>query len=373
MADRGVRNLSNLAATASSARVLNLIRIAEKHEQDPSYRERPLFHNRVLNQSLIIKHRLRRNDIDLFAKVRTSATKILVPIDRHDLGRGGQYIFVGQKHYAEMLQEYFGDDLTARSEDYAVLEAIDQLPTLDPFILREHLASKGIKPSGVYFDLSEAELNDMMGFVKQDISPLIDITFGDLGDNQSYADVLVNKILASERENQLEPLRNTLHLDDQQYAQGVFCWKGFLYYKWLIQRLRQRSMTVATEIVEARLMGPCDTERRTEVKALQKKLSEDGVSVFFAIHQSLTVYDNAFKALTQARNPVAFRDFLLSSPGLFFELGERMAAVQHMASYWRFRFPKEGRQMVDAEELYEILIDFDAGLPSLDYSAPVAA
>lgn len=64
---------------------------------------------------------------------------------------------------------------------------------------------------------------------------------------------------------------------------------------------------------------------------------------------------------------MAFRDFLLSSPQRFFELGENLAAVQHIVSFWRYRVPEGSRVLLDPYEFHGMLLDFDSGLP------PVAA
>ena len=66
--------------------------------------------------------------------------------------------------------------------------------------------------------------------------------------------------------------------------------------------------------------------------------------------------------LTQAGNPMAFRDFLLKSPEMFITLGERTGMVSHIASFWRYRFPKGRPLKVELDELFDILQDFHQGL-----------
>lgn len=74
MTDRAVRNLDHLRRSASTARVLNLLRVWELHGDSrddggvrtQEWAERPMFRSQALNRSLIIKHRLRRNEFDLF-------------------------------------------------------------------------------------------------------------------------------------------------------------------------------------------------------------------------------------------------------------------------------------------------------------------
>ena len=79
MTDSTFRNLDNLRASASTARVLNLLRVSHEHGRTDGWRAAPLFQNPTLNRSLIIKHRLRRNEIDEFRVRRYVATKIILP------------------------------------------------------------------------------------------------------------------------------------------------------------------------------------------------------------------------------------------------------------------------------------------------------
>ncbi len=49
---------------------------------------RPFFMHPALNRAIIVKHHLRRNELEAFDQTRTSATKVLMPID-HDHLRAG--------------------------------------------------------------------------------------------------------------------------------------------------------------------------------------------------------------------------------------------------------------------------------------------
>ncbi len=48
---------------------------------------------------------------------------------------------------------------------------------------------------------------------------------------------------------------------------------------------------------------------------------------------------HSFRDLVANQTPKTFRDFLLSAPYMFLELGEKMGAISHIVSFWRYRFP----------------------------------
>jgi hypothetical protein len=76
----------------------------------------------------------------------------------------------------------------------------------------------------------------------------------------------------------------------------------------------------------------------------------------------LKIYDDAYADLTRNGHPQAFREFLLKAPLLFNELGERLGAIQHIISFWKFRFPQGARTRIEGEELSDILLDFEFSL-----------
>jgi hypothetical protein len=79
------------------------------------------------------------------------------------------------------------------------------------------------------------------------------------------------------------------------------------------------------------------------------------------ISKVLNIYDDSFAGLVASQSPKTFRDFLLSAPYMFLELGEKMGAISHIASFWRYRFPKDRPSPADAEELITIFQDFTSG------------
>lgn len=50
------------------------------------------------------------------------------------------------------------------------------------------------------------------------------------------------------------------------------------------------------------------------------------------------------------------------SPGLYLDLGERLGALEHITSVWRYRFPQGKRATITSDELSEIFADFENGV-----------
>lgn len=359
MSDRAVRNLEHLRRTASTARVLNLLKVAHEHGETADWAERPIFQCPGLNAALIIKHRLRRNELDLFPGRRQIVTKVVIPIDSADLKTGGRYLFVDQLGFERALQEAFG--LGRDHPDLTTLRLIDQLPSLDPFLLREQLRRGGLDPAPCYFALSEADLEKMQAFVQHEIEPLVSLSLG--GDLAALSSIerLAAKILSNTPGDRMEMLGQTLRLAPEQYQEGVFCWKGFLYYKWSLSAMTADVGRVAEALAQVKPAGPSDPAAREYIERGRHVLRSHILKTCVEISRTLKVYDEAYAGLTREGNPLAFRDFLLEAPALFTRLGDQLGAVQHIVSFWNFRFGPTSPP-VGVDELIDIFMDFETGL-----------
>jgi hypothetical protein len=365
--DRTVRNLAHLEESASTARVLNLLRVYRRQRNNPAYSENPLFQSPTLNRAIILKHRLRRNERDLFFDARKTATKIIIPIDGAELKLGGRFVFVNQINYDNMMGDFLGDIWSTNRADHDLLAIIDSLPSLDPFLLREQLRRHGRDPARCYFEISDADMSRMFGFVEREVQKLINLCYEDgqapvkTEAEERRGSRLVQKILSATVDNETEPLRLTLRLEKREYQEGVFCWKGFLYYKWTLSEALPDVTRVADAISSVRPRGGSDTETLAHIDKTRTSLRGSILGALEAARKSLRFYDAAFDGLISGR-PQAFREFLLSAPAMFCDLGERLGAVNHIVSFWNFRFPQGKLPTVTGPELIDILVDFEESL-----------
>jgi hypothetical protein len=362
--DRSYRSLSGLERTASTSRVLNLAAVATQNAGDPEYEASPFFKAASLNGAVIIKHRLRADEQYIFEQAKRISTKVIIPFERTDLSLGGRSLFVGQRGWQDLLYQLRGtaDD---EARDLALLEALDELPSLDPFLLREHLRRRDFKIANCYYAISPADLERMQRFVSGEISKLVELAYGRQG-NAANISKLVSLLLSGQDDTRLEPLRLTLGLEGENFREGIFSWKGFLYYKWVLNSLWPELRGVISELSEIKVVGPRDFEMLNQVKDVGGRVNQAILGQVRKVRNTLQVYDDAFGELTQAGNPMAFRDFLLKSPDMFLSLGERTGMVSHIASFWRYRFPKGRPLRVELDELFDILQDFHQGLGEED-------
>jgi hypothetical protein len=367
----GRRDLSLIRASGSTARVLNLAYAYERFGETKDYRSRPLFKHKRLNRALIIKHVLRPYERDLFARPVTSATKVILPYAASELSLGGVSFLVNEMRFEKLLREAVGgyDTEEEFQSDAELLRVLASLPSFDPFLMRERMRHMGIDPARAYFDLAEADVARMRAFVGKEISQLVSLAFATGGrDSGDLSYRLAEKLMTDETAKALDPLRQVLRLSDDDYAEGVYAWRGFLYYKWMMADLKAQLDTFRPRFAGLRVVQ-ASAEERLELAEARKDILERMKEAVRRVDQSLLEYANAFAALSSGQ-PGIFRAFLLKAPSLFIPIGEAVGVVKHILSFWSFRFPGQAVPIMQGDEAREVLHDFETTLNGVEFLQP---
>jgi hypothetical protein len=357
--DRSVRSLC-LLGTASTSRVLNLVAIGKAHGGKAEYSDHPLFQSPVLNRSIVLKHRVRSDETYLFPGAKAVATKVIVPFEVADLRMGGRSFMVDQRGFRDAVAAIGNYGETSADRDLEVLRLINAIPSLDPFLLREHLRAQKVEVGECYFDISPADRLKMYEFTADAIQRLIALAAGADGSGHEESTAkLVSALLSNEVNERLEPLRLTLMMEGKDFHEGIFSWRGFLYYKWSMSNFWPEVASVLKELRSVSLTGKSANEYASWTTSSKKRIIEAVRDAGIEVGNTLKIYDNAYASLVERQEPKAFRDFLLGAPHMFLKLGDKLGAMSHLTSFWRYRFPPQRSLRVDAEELVAIFQDFE--------------
>ena len=120
----------------------------------------------------------------------------------------------------------------------------------------------------------------------------------------------------------------------------MFSWRGFLYYKWSMGKFWPDVVSVLREINKVQPLGAVTPTQLGDLAAQRRTIIEMVRDNGNHVNRVLAVYDTSFRDLVEKQTPRTFRDFLMSAPHLFLELGEKLGAISHIVSFWRYRFPK---------------------------------
>ncbi len=355
----GVRNLSTIVATSSSARVLNLHALYIEQPEDPDYRGAPMFAHPLLNRAIIVKHNVAPGEEDRLAPRRFNATKVIFPLDPSDLNLGGQFLFVDQHDFVGVLSRHLEYGDLPLDRDVAVLRVFDRLPTLDPFLVREALAKEDIEVDRCYFRFSQPDKAHMLGFVEGEMGSLIKLCFGELRAGDQRTKRLSRLLLADYDAPDLAPLQSTLQMDDRDFSEAMFSWKAVLYYRWRIHTLTTPLKSTLRSI--SRLGAKRSSEDTQRFTLSAKSLLENSIAAAWrGIAETLQLYDQAYSALIEKQDPASFRQFLAQGSGLFLDLGERIGRLEQVIGFWAYRLSQH--DTMSAEEVVDALRDLLQGM-----------
>src|SRR5262249_21597355 len=152
-----------------------------------------------------------------------------------------------------------------------------------------------------------------------------------------------------------------------------FCWRGFLYYKWVLDDLNAPIARVISDIETTQPRGPKDPEATAYIPGARARILAAIEQTRSGVTSMLGVYDKTYAALTEEGKPSALREFLLAAPEMFTRLGEQLGALQHIDSFWRYRFNGPAGRLIGPTELMDVLLDFEDSLAFTRSEAAVAA
>jgi hypothetical protein len=354
MANDGVVRLLSAMAGSSTSRMLNLHQIAKNNAGRAEFQTKPLFLSPIINSSFILKQRIRLDEARLFSAPRAISTKIIIPFDKNDLKAGGYSIFVDEIGFVEKLRSagHFKSDMLER--DLAVIKRVHALPSLDPFLLSEDLQQHNFEIAPCYFPVSELDRRHLQEFAERELSRLVLLAGGERGSTR-----FVDAMLSNQASQKLEPLRENLGLSEGAFREGVFSWRGFLYYKWMMLDFWPDVMKVMRDLNAFEPSGYHTREQKASLRDDSRNIIRAVRDNGEVVTQSLAIYDHAFSSLVASQSPKVFRDFLLSAPQMFLEMGKNLGAVSHIVELWNQRFSTPaGRAAADWDVLSTIFKDF---------------
>ena len=239
------------------------------------------------------------------------------------------------------------------------MRLIDKLPSLDPFLLRERLRSNNIDADASYFEISSADQQRMHGYASKELSRLTRLVADSPGSSVDASTAkMVTALLSNEVNEKLEPMRATLGLNHAEFCEGVFSWRGFIYYKWTMSDFCPDLVNSLREIRELAPVGKMKSDQRAYFAESKATIIRGTKLNIDRVGNIIGIYDDAYGSLIERQNPTLFRDFLVVAPSLFSEIGEKMGALYHMSSFWKHRFPDGSSKRAEVDELIAIFDDF---------------
>lgn len=286
------------------------------------------------------------------------ATKLVFPYSEaevysRDLQVTGPSIYVGENQYRETLEKHYFENqsIEAMAHDFAVLEVLDDLPSLDPFLIRDKFQSAGLEIDEHYLQIPLAEWSGIRSSIMDRFRPLARIAF--IGETVSADDleqathVLVEKMWEAIDLDSLLPLTKALRVDPEKAGSLYYAWKGIVHYDFKITGL-MRDVAILREALRKLAQTPSARVRDGDVWA-NWHLPRVRIDKFATdLSDIMTQYHDAYDGFfLRGDDPVAFQRFFAIAEDLFYFPGSAIAVLDSCVEQYRvFRRYEEENPIV---------------------------
>jgi hypothetical protein len=329
---------------SGSARIFNCLGITQAILAEPQngVTSRLFFENRPLNFTVFIKDlnpNYRRDDEN--SDEKPIGTKLYIPFDMNNIYAGGKSIFASERGFRNAVAELIGTgghvqpDAIAR--DLRLIEMLDSMPALDPFLVRDMMLSNGMGMDDRYFHIAEAEWSRIKDHIRQRIRPMVSLALPDgVMHSEERMSEMVDTIWRATDMRKLEPLIRAFLLPVERTSEIFYAWKGIAFFEYHYMQLSESAIQFARWLQEDAV--PSHSVKQEEQQGLD--MLRDAVRAKLKGHWSratsiLKEYNYSYEKLFKQRgSAVDFMNFMASAPEHFWFLGDAIIRLQHAIETW---------------------------------------
>jgi len=325
---------------AGASRVFNCLRITQELIESPDEGGAVdlFFRARSLNDMIVIKEPNLEREAGASGRALPVRTKLFLPFDIHDPYDGGSYVFTDDPLFEQALRDRSGGDGVspqAMQLDLLKVKLLEQLPSLDPFLLKDMFAQARVMVNPAYFRLAEDEWQNIKSYIGEKFALMC--RFADAGRSDPAAiDRLVQRIWGARDLEPLFPLLNALGLPVDRAPELFYAWKGVSYFDYEFSSKVEtlRAFTVWVQATQPR--GPANRVDREAIEEDRRHLRERLRRTVGETQGILTAYHDSFDTLFHHRKTARdFVEFMINSKRHFWTLGADLNGVLHALAVWR--------------------------------------
>ncbi len=321
-----------------------------------------LFRHPELHRIIFIKQAI-RDDNYMPGRVNRVGTKLYFAFNESNAFEGGKSIFTGDSNFDNALAFQAGFDRKRGVEDYIhdrdIIQIFDQLPSLDPFLLKDRLLAEGISPHQAYFEISQEEWSRIREHVMDRFRPIVEFAYGGLDASRAQARLrqLIEKLWDAKDMDSLGPIIQAMELDRSEAPAALHAWKGVIYYDYRLKSLEAQIRRFAGWLGNgAEPIDLIPSSNRRVVLDVRDATRTVLRERWRKVRARLDEYNTAYRALfIDKQSPGPFIAFLGSASDVFAELGDSLSRLDHAEEVWRSVTDRYGSQRLKFEPLHQVL------------------
>lgn len=322
-----------------------------------------LFESRALNFAVFVKEPARSGQPGMFAPApnKTLRTRFYFPYNRERPHEGGVSIDSQNPKLDEALQEIAGVDKKNRPQAYEhdkkILKIIAELPSLDPFLLKDRFRQANIEVRPEYLYIQPEEWDAIRAFVHNQFRVVAHVIFpADSGHMDERAEQLTSQLWDLRDLSHLESLTKVFGLDAGRTEEIFYSWKGVIYYDYAYERLQPQIKALFEWFDQG--STPKDFVKppvEKELGRIRTEIKNHILSARAETEKHLSAYHKAFDLFFKERKTAGdFVGFLQSAPRNFYSLGESISKLSHSIVIWELGTQNFRGRLLPSESLMEL-------------------
>jgi hypothetical protein len=324
---------------AGSSRVFNCNDVARKLERREGEPNPYLFKTPAMHHLVLVKEALRYGDPP-HPKGVAIGSKIYVPYNHDEIYDGGRSIFFHSPNLLQVFHEQFGVDHSAASSaaldhDMKIFRILDELPSLDGFLMRDALELEGVDANEAYFDVSPEERTAIQEFIRGKMEPLVRAAYDGEKPPASKVGQLIDAMWEAKDVVALEPLVFAFRFPTDEALAIFGAWKGINFYSFRYHQGRKKRESLAHWLKEDALPKNLVTRDVLQIlEPLRRTTVERLRGHWVDVDNTLKQYDNLYGEFVASANPGGFITFLRGAKAIYWRLGDSLSKIDHAINCW---------------------------------------
>lgn len=326
---------------AGASRVFNCMKLTqellESPADDPGQPLALFFRARSLNDMIVIKEPNIKRGLETGAGALPVRTKLFLPFNLKSPYDGGLSIFTDDPGFEQVLRERSGGDQVSAQGlqlDLLKVKLLEQLPSLDPFLLKDMFAAARVTVNEAYFRLDEAEWHSIKNHISAKFALMC--SFAGEGDRDPAALArLVERIWSARDTGPLAPLLASLGLPADRAPEFLYAWKGISYFDYEFDGGLEKLRAFTDWVRSTQPRGPAHRVDREAIEEdrhiLRERLRKSVGEAQTILKEYNDSFDLLFRQRQTARN---FADFMVNSKRHFWTLGNSLNGILHALAVW---------------------------------------
>ncbi len=306
--DASIVQFTNLFRNGSS-HIFNCRDLSQKIELEGG--DSLLFKIRPLNRAVFLKLPIeaRQNSAQRDGLGRFE-TKVYMPFE-NGLEKGGQTINFSAPNFHKVIHELGAANRDLSQEDIErdqlILQLLESLPSLDPFLLKEKFRQADLNVDDRYFTLTEEAWQEIRKFVMSKFRPMIGFAYPNSKPSEIHVAKLTEVLWDAKDDPDIQKMMTSLSIEPENIADVLYSWKGIIYYEYVYKKNNEKIKELVKWLDQiATQLGGITSTLKGQRDSIRDKLSNTIAAMLPILRNHQSAYDELFLYKRDARPFVVF-------------------------------------------------------------------